>query len=320
VVGFNLKFDLHWFRRLGFDVSNISVWCCQLAEFLLSGQTIRFPSLEDTAVKYGLGNKLDIVKTEYWSKGINTDSVPREILSKYAIQDVDLTYQIYLRQLELFKQNLPLFRLFKLQCQDLLILEEMEWNGIKYSHTLCASRSKEITEEIKTIQAQLDSIYPDIPINWGSGDQLSAFLYGGTIYEDIKIPDGIFKTGPRKGLPRFRNAVKEHQLPRLVEPLPRSELQKDGVFQTNEPTLQKLRGPAAKKFVGPLLRLAELQKLNGTYYKGIPELCEKMHWEEGMIHGQFNQCVAATGRLSSNSPNLQNTAADCLDIMVSRYD
>lgn len=320
LVGFNFKFDLHWYRRLGFKVDGITVWCCQLAEFVLSGQTIRFPSLENTAIKYGLGHKLDIVKQEYWEKKIDTCNIPREVLSEYACQDVDLTYQIYLKQLEQFKQNPALFRLFKLKCMDLLILEEMEWNGLKYNKELCKKRSEEITEEIKKIQANLTNIYPDVPINFSSGDQLSAFLYGGTIKEDVKIPDGFFKSGARKGQMKFKNGEKLHVLPRLVEPIKGSELKKEGIYATNEPTLQKLKGPNAKQFVGPLLRLAELQKLNGTYYEGLPSLCEEMHWEEGIIHGQFNQCVAATGRLSSSSPNLQNMAGDCLDVFESRYD
>jgi DNA polymerase I-like protein with 3'-5' exonuclease and polymerase domains len=319
-VFFNAKFDLHWYRQLGVDVSTWTVWCCQLAEFVLSGQTIVFPSLEDTAVKYGLGHKIDVVKNEYWEKGINTDAIPREVLSEYACQDVDLTYQIYLIQLEQFKENPQLYRLFKLLCQDLLVLEEMEWNGLNYDKYLCAERAKELNTEIKSLQEQLASVYPDVPINFGSGDQLSAFLYGGIIYEDIKIPAGTFKTGLKKGQLKFRNGVKEHHLPRLVEPLPKTELKKEGFFKTNEPTLQKLKGKAAKLYVAPLLRLSELTKLVGTYYEGIPKLCEKMHWEEGMIHGQFNQCVAATGRLSSNAPNLQNMAGACQDIIVSRYD
>jgi DNA polymerase-1 len=65
--------------------------------------------------------------------------------------------------------------------------------------------------------------------------------------------------------------------------------------------------------------LAELSKLDGTYYKGMININKEMNWPENKIHGQFNQCVAATGRLSSSKPNLQNFAGDCQDIFVSRY-
>src|SRR6267143_5248410 len=70
-VFFNAKFDCHWLRRCGFKLPK-TIWCCQLAEFVLSGQTKRYPSLEDTSQQYGLGHKIDVVKETYWSKGINT--------------------------------------------------------------------------------------------------------------------------------------------------------------------------------------------------------------------------------------------------------
>ena len=64
VVAFNAKFELGWSRRLGYEMPK-SVWCCQLAEYMLDRQK-PYPSLEETAKKYGLSSKLDIVKTEYW--------------------------------------------------------------------------------------------------------------------------------------------------------------------------------------------------------------------------------------------------------------
>jgi DNA polymerase I len=46
-----------------------------------------------------------------------------------------------------------------------------------------------------------------------------------------------------------------------------------------------------------------LQKLKGTYIDALPHL---VHPETGRVHTCFNQAVAATGRLSSSDPNLQN--------------
>lgn len=300
-IFFNAKFDLHWYRRLGVKMPT-KVWCCQLAEFLLSGQTERFPSLNKTCEKYGLPTKLDVVKTEYWDKGIDTDAIPKNALSEYAKHDVSLTYAVYLNQLEQFNKEPVLFQLFKLLCQDLLVLQEMEWNGLVFDEGLCQQRSEEINKELTEIQEQLSSVYPDVPINFSSGDQLSAFLYGGIVKEEYKELIGVFKTGKRKGEEKYKNSVKHHQLPRLVTPLKKTELAKEGVWKTDEPTLRQLKGVAAKKYVGPLLRLAELSKLDGTYYKGMININKEMNWPKNKIHGQFNQCVAATGRLSSSKP------------------
>jgi DNA polymerase I-like protein with 3'-5' exonuclease and polymerase domains len=279
-----------------------------------------YPSLEETAKKYGLPSKLDIVKTEYWDKEIDTDAVPYNILSDYCIQDVDLTYALYLLQLKQFQERPQLYRLFKLACQDLLVLAEMEWNGLPFNETLCKERADECEKEKLQIVSVLSSVYPDVPINFGSGDQLSAFLYGGTVVQTVKQPAGVFKTGERKGQVKFQNVDIEHKLPRLVEPLKNSELKKPGFYATDEGTLKQLKGPFAKKYVALILRLARLDKLIGTYYEGLPKLNKTMDWTEGMLYPNYNQCVTQTGRLSSSRPNGQNLAGDIADIVESIYD
>jgi DNA polymerase-1 len=52
-----------------------------------------------------------------------------------------------------------------------------------------------------------------------------------------------------------------------------------------------------------ILQWRELQKLKGTYIDALPQLVNP---ETGRVHSCFNQAVAATGRLSSSDPNLQN--------------
>ncbi len=62
---------------------------------------------------------------------------------------------------------------------------------------------------------------------------------------------------------------------------------------------------AARGYTIPrhLLEYRQLEKLRSTYVDALPKL---VHPETGRIHASFNQTVAATGRLSSSDPNLQN--------------
>ncbi len=77
--------------------------------------------------------------------------------------------------------------------------------------------------------------------------------------------------------------------------------QKTKSYSTGAETLEELarRGyPIAQL----LLRYRELTKLKSTYVDALPEMVAA----DGRIHTRFNQAVAATGRLSSTNPNLQN--------------
>ncbi len=72
-------------------------------------------------------------------------------------------------------------------------------------------------------------------------------------------------------------------------------------FVTSEEILQRLthKHPIVEK----VLEYRGLKKLLSTYVEALPKLVNK---NTGRIHTSFNQAVAATGRLSSNNPNLQN--------------
>ncbi len=76
---------------------------------------------------------------------------------------------------------------------------------------------------------------------------------------------------------------------------------KTGQYVTSEEVLMQLSGksPIVKK----ILDYRGLKKLLGTYVEALPKLINK---KTGRIHTTFNQCVTATGRLSSSDPNLQN--------------
>jgi DNA polymerase-1 len=72
-------------------------------------------------------------------------------------------------------------------------------------------------------------------------------------------------------------------------------------FITNEEILQRLAHK--HPIVDKVLEYRGLKKLLSTYVEALPLLVDK---KTGRIHTSYNQAVAATGRLSSNNPNLQN--------------
>jgi len=74
-----------------------------------------------------------------------------------------------------------------------------------------------------------------------------------------------------------------------------------GQLSTDASVLEKLRD--AHPIVDALLSWRELDKLNSTYLEALPRLVDD---RDGRLHTTFHQTVAATGRLSSSNPNLQN--------------
>ncbi len=76
---------------------------------------------------------------------------------------------------------------------------------------------------------------------------------------------------------------------------------KTGQYATGEDVLEKLA--SANPIVEQILIFRELQKLKNTYVDPLPTMINP---RTGKIHTSYNQVVAATGRLSSDKPNLQN--------------
>jgi DNA polymerase I-like protein with 3'-5' exonuclease and polymerase domains len=81
IVGFNIKFDLHWLRKYGIRFGHKRIEDVQIAEYMLSYQTIAYPSLNDTAEKW-LGERKHDKIAEYWDQGLQRSLVEADKLEK----------------------------------------------------------------------------------------------------------------------------------------------------------------------------------------------------------------------------------------------
>ncbi|WP_316830468.1 DNA polymerase I [Pedobacter aquatilis] len=82
---------------------------------------------------------------------------------------------------------------------------------------------------------------------------------------------------------------------------PKAKKTKTGQYQTGEDVLLALASKS--DIVQDILDFRQLQKLKSTYVDALPLMVNP---KTGRVHTSYNQAVAATGRLSSNNPNLQN--------------
>jgi DNA polymerase-1 len=82
--------------------------------------------------------------------------------------------------------------------------------------------------------------------------------------------------------------------------LPKTRRTKQG-YSTDAQAIEALRG--VHPIIDIILKWRELTKLRSTYIDALPGNVDP---RDGRVHTTFDQAVAATGRLSSNNPNLQN--------------
>ena len=322
IIGFNLKFDLTWLERIGVYnpmSSRHRFWDCQLVQFLLERQATPYPSLDGACSKHNIAGKLDFIKANYWDKGIDTTEIPSEELQAYLEQDIKATHDLYVAQQKVLPDSMK--RLASVVNQDMAVLQQMESNGLYLDAQASLDEALKLQKEIDQIETEIKELL-DVKseINLASNDHLSVLLYGGAIDYDRSVQVGFFKSGKKVGQPRFKKVVYTVEYPRLVEPLKGTEYKKEGYWSTDTPTLKSLK---ADKRVGSVIKLlnkySELKKLTSGYLLSWPKLIEEMDWKPDMIHGQFNQVVARTGRLSSSRPNLQNPPKAMKQFIRSRY-
>ena len=308
IVGHNLKFDLNWLRSIGIKIPNNKLFCTQVAEYMIRGHRKNIGyGLNDCAKRYKLPAKYDKVKT-YWDSGINTDAIPLRILLPYLIQDCDITLQLWSRQKDLIKSKG--FQTLSEICFEVSgILSEAESAGF----TLNITKSYEIINEYTSKMKELDGALTEqagFDFNPGSSQQLSVALYGGTLSRRVRVPkEKTLKSGKVKQYEVW--GKEEVTYPGFgIKPLPDTEAAKEGFYSTGKDVLKLLKTSNKKQreFIELLLERSNAKKVLQTFHtdkKGSSGLVDIVG-KDGRVHPQFNQCVTATGRLSSSKPNGQN--------------
>lgn len=267
-VGQNFKYDALVFHAHGIEVPP-PAFDTMVASFTVAGADRRH-SLDHLAMHYFDLKKIptsELIGTG--KKQITMAEVMVEQVAEYACEDADVTYRLY----EVLEQEVrdggfeTLY--YDLELPLVPVLQNMERRGIRLDTDALVQLGTELAADMESAQADVRRIagIPDLNLN-------SPKALGAVLFEDLEIQKEAGVKRPKRT--------------------------KTG-WATDHATLTQ--NYADVEIVQRLLEFREVSKLRSTYVESLPKYVNE---RTGRVHCHFSQVTAATGRLASSDPNLQN--------------
>jgi DNA polymerase-1 len=168
-----------------------------------------------------------------------------------------------------------------------------------FSPKLDETGTKKLFDEIET---PLVAVLADMEMEGVRLDTDFLKSLSAEMHEDIKVLEGkIYEAAGEKFNLASPKQLGEILFDKLKIGGAKQKKTKTGQYATGEEVLSYLA--LSSPFVQEILDWRQLVKLQNTYVEALPlQVCNKT----GRVHTDYMQAVAATGRLSSNNPNLQN--------------
>lgn len=265
-IGHNLKFDAQIMEQHGVAVNGL-YFDTMLASYLLNPSGQH--KLDKVSEQY-LGYEMIHIE-ELIGKGKNqkkmTD-IPALQTADYAAEDADITWKLYQIMKPKISENGMDNLFYSIEMPLVRTLMQMEGNGVKLDTDVLQELSRKAATQVEILKNSIFETAGE-EFNLNSPQQLGTVLFDALeIHKDLEL-----KKPPRT---------------------------KTGQYSTSEKILERYLGhPVVEK----IMEYRKLTKLKNTYLDALPEL---VHPKTRKVHTSFNQSVAATGRLSSSNPNLQN--------------
>jgi DNA polymerase-1 len=275
-TGHNLKYDVLVLRRAGVELAGVA-FDTMVASYLIDAS--RSSHSMDALSLALLGRENISIKTLIGTgkKQKRFDEVPLEQAGPYAAEDADVSLRLHGVMAPQIEQMGLGELASEVEVPLIDVLAELEWNGIEVDPKELERQEKRLTTRIEALKGEIQdeamatcgrTFEPDSP------RQLAGILFNKPDAADAGLgirPLKRGKTGP---------STDAEVLEKLAQ---------DTTIESPLPQL--------------ILEYRQLTKLVNTY---LVSLREEIHPDTKRIHASFNQTVAATGRLSSSDPNLQN--------------
>lgn len=227
IVAHNLAYECSWwltYARKEFEAflkRGGRVFCTMHGHYIASDFQDLYPSLDETAPKYGGTHKVDGVKL-LWEQGVRTSEIDPMLLHEYLVGpsgDIENTAACFYGECAVFSERNQMQMVWERQ-DAMLAWAYCEFFGLYVNMPIAKANQAEQEQRIQELRQQLQQYLPkDLPeefeFNYGSNYHMSALVYGGPIRYDMKVPydppkfvkvevqDGVYKAGKNKGLPKF---------------------------------------------------------------------------------------------------------------------
>lgn len=274
-IGHNIKYDALVLRQAGVELRGI-VFDTMVGSFLLGTPSQGLDALAMSLLQREMIPITALIGKE--GRGLKQktmDQVPVEQIALYAAEDADIALRLY----HFMAPKLAVMGMAELTEQVEMplveVLADMEWAGIRVEPDVLEEQKRKLAGRIVELRDQIHELVGE-PFNIDSPKQLADVLFRKLGLPTMKRT----KNGPSTDI-------------EVLEKL--AELDPSDYVRTLDP--KALRVPQL------IVEYRQLTKLTGTYLVALQEAIDP---QTRRVHATFHQTGAATGRLSSSGPNLQN--------------
>lgn len=279
-IGHNLKYDLSILHHHGIDVSGPFFDTLLVDTLIAPDRRHSMDYLSEILLGY-TPIKLTAISQPFETAALDIDLFAHAVKSK-ASKDLDMT-------------AIPLAKLAEYAAEDADITYQL---AAKLRPLLTAGQQEMILAEIEgpllpvLVRMEMEGISIDPAALLVIGDELQLQIDG-----LVKSIHGHAERSFNIASPKQLGEILFDQLG-LAD---KAKKTKTGQYKTDEQTLSTLEGK--HPIIAEILSWREATKLKSTYLDALPTHIVP---ETGRVHTHFHQLVAATGRLASSDPNLQN--------------
>lgn len=322
LVGHNLSFDLSYVWKEGEFQKWLSqgneIWCCQLAEYYLTGQRHRFASLAELQDIY-LGEKVKESRiSRLFAAGISPQDIIKAqhthrrvwaLYEKYCYDDGATALKIFAAQYRRAKEK-NMLNIIRVHQKGLLAVILMQNTGIHIDIDNCEQTLRDFRVKSLSYLKQASEYVapfwnPELgPFNINSPKQKSAVLFGGTFEVKERVEDGLYKNGDTK----YKTQLKEISIQGWGLPTSLTRQGKKDYYSTDAAVIneiyKKVTEPTVKEYCKLQKQAMQMDKMCSTYLEAFLK-----YSVDGILYPNYNTTQTETGRLSSSKPNLQNVPA-----------